>query len=181
MNRSLLNSWRTAIVAVSVPLACCSPARAQLVAKARVFSPLPSLAQVRVRGLREVLGVLEPQISGTEERRRPTLEALDVTTLITPVCLANEGNTFVVSGQGGVPLDPSLRLRGERVWVDTTIVDLPDPTPVTANTRSQTPTSEATGWVRQSDAVELVSDSGSRLVLPGSVCGALRSPLSNLE
>jgi hypothetical protein len=169
------------MVAVSVSLAGCFPARAQLVAEARVFSSFPSLAQVRVRGLREVLGVLEPQISGTGERRQPTLEALDVSTLITPVCLANEGNTFVVTGQGGVPLDPSLQLRGDRIWVDTTIVDLPDPTPVTANTRSQPPTPEATGWVRQSGAVELVSDSGSRLVLPGSVCGALRSPVLNLH
>jgi filamentous hemagglutinin family protein len=80
-------------------------------------------------------------------------------------CAANQGSSFVVTGRGGVPLNPMEQVRSDRPWTDTRdlsalragapTVPAPAPTDLTA-----APLVQATGWRRnpQTGKVELYAD-----------------------
>ncbi|MBD1887772.1 filamentous hemagglutinin N-terminal domain-containing protein [Coleofasciculus sp. FACHB-SPT9] len=86
----------------------------------------------------------------------------DISKQISQGCLASRGNSFVVTGRGGLPADPNETLLGSTVWRDLRLprgnTSLPVPVSKTASAR--TPIVEATGWVKNSNGeVELVSKS----------------------
>lgn len=114
-------------------------------------------------GVDGAVQILEPQFPASVGLNSLTAEAIDPTTQVTPVCAADEGNTFVISGRNGIAPDPTTVLRGQRVWTDVTLVELPDaPAPdasarATANPPASRPLQEATGWVERDGTVELMS------------------------
>ncbi|HEY9611746.1 S-layer family protein [Allocoleopsis sp.] len=91
-------------------------------------------------------------------------EVVGATGLVTTGCSVDTGSSFVVTGRGGLPEDPTQALRGQTVWRDLRpprVVgreniqgrgrDLP-------MTHPQSPLVEATGWVRNANGqVELVA------------------------
>nr|WP_242040524.1 filamentous hemagglutinin N-terminal domain-containing protein [Coleofasciculus sp. FACHB-1120] len=86
----------------------------------------------------------------------------DISDQIAQGCSASRGNSFVVTGRGGLPADPNETLLGSTVWRDLRPrggnASVPAPIPKIASAR--TPMVEATGWVKNSDGeVELVAKS----------------------
>ncbi len=89
-------------------------------------------------------------------------------------CPANEGNSFAITGRGGLPENPTGTLRGRSVWQDLRFASsttgteeqdtLPKPQPLeqnqqpTTNDQQPSPLAEAKGWVINTDGqVELVT------------------------
>ncbi|MFB2918142.1 filamentous hemagglutinin N-terminal domain-containing protein [Aerosakkonema funiforme] len=78
---------------------------------------------------------LGPQFSGVVEINTPNIDPSaglvelsanfeDVSRSIVSSCAASEGNSFTVTGNGGLPDDPSQTLRGRSVWRDLRSVQL---------------------------------------------------------
>ncbi|MEI2580294.1 two-partner secretion domain-containing protein [Scytonema sp. PRP1] len=82
----------------------------------------------------------------------------DLSRLIATRCPANEGNSFVITGRGGLPPTPEQELDDDAEWQDrrrltvgqhTPQMPTPQtPTTRTPNPKSYTPIIEATGWQR---------------------------------
>lgn len=100
--------------------------------------------------------------------------------LVVSRCAA-AGSSFVVTGRGGLPPDPTQPFRGEVIWRD--FQDFTDPTaeetgvlnPSIGEERSQNspfiPLTEATGWTIAPDGkISLVSSQSAAAVLPQSEC-----------
>ncbi|MGB5900544.1 MAG: S-layer family protein [Geitlerinemataceae cyanobacterium] len=122
---------------------------------------------------------LGPQFNGVVEIQNPdtdtssglvelTQNPIDSTDRIVRGCAAGRGNTFTITGRGGLSDDPTAPLRDTTSWSDTrdwrqigeqvATVDLPR-LPLTDDSRLV----EATAWVRHADGtVELVAQ------VPGS-------------
>ncbi len=82
-------------------------------------------------------------------------EVVDASDEIAQGCPAAEGNSFVVTGRGGLPPTPEQQLDDDAEWLDrrrlTVAQQTPHPTSHTprdriSNARSHTPIIEATGW-----------------------------------
>ncbi|RMG15745.1 MAG: S-layer family protein, partial [Cyanobacteria bacterium J055] len=100
-------------------------------------------------------------------------ETIDPSDRILSGCAAAEGNSFTITGRGGLPADPTGTLQAQTVWEDWRNVAadaelrgelVPNPPPPKPQTRRELV--EATGWrVRQDGVVELVA---SRPIAPQS-------------
>jgi filamentous hemagglutinin family protein len=106
---------------------------------------------------------------------------------ITADCRTNIRNSFVVTGRGGLPEDPSQTLRGRTIWQDLRLTSqtnrvgeqerIPQSQPTT-NNQQPTPLVEATGWVTTANGqVELVDHTPEvtprALSLTPASCGGL--------
>ncbi|MGC9504538.1 filamentous hemagglutinin N-terminal domain-containing protein [Baaleninema sp.] len=70
-------------------------------------------------GVDGVVEVTEPALDTSAAVLTLTSEPVDPATQVVSVCTAAaEGNTFVVTGRGGLPEDPTHLRRGQTVWVD---------------------------------------------------------------
>ena len=117
---------------------------------------------------------LGPLFSGIVEINTPDAEpasglvtlpanTIDPSQKIASGCAAAGGNTFTVTGRGGLPEDPTARLRGRAVWWDGrdlyqigNLASLPLQNPSQAQPKPIL--QEATGWVVRPDGqVELVA------------------------
>lgn len=121
---------------------------------------------------------LGPQFNGVVEIQTPdtdssglvefTQETIDPSDRIVRGCAAQQGNTFTMTGRGGVPDDPTSPLRDTISWSDVRDWRQLGEEVVTAKIQTSSPTDhhplvEATGWVRHADGrVELVAQ------VPGS-------------
>uniref|UniRef100_UPI0009379883 beta strand repeat-containing protein n=1 Tax=Scytonema sp. HK-05 TaxID=1137095 RepID=UPI0009379883 len=91
-------------------------------------------------------------------------EFVDPSRLIATGCPANEGNSFIITGRGGLPPTPEQELDDDAEWEDRRRLTVPQQTPqqltphsrnidtpnrsqeLTAKPKSYTPIIEATGW-----------------------------------
>lgn len=99
----------------------------------------------------------------------------DPTELIAIGCAAERQNSFVVTGRGGLPEDPTQMLRGRTVWQDLRLLsgsggeesETRERQAVTnSQTTSHSPIVEATGWTLNADGqVELIAQ-GPNVALP---------------
>ncbi|MGA7938078.1 MAG: S-layer family protein, partial [Kovacikia sp.] len=123
---------------------------------------------------------LGPLFSGTVEIRTPDTdptrgltqfpsELVDASNRIAAACERSQGNTFVVTGRGGLPEDASQPLRGGSVWSDLRLSALPTqngpsavaPVPKSVSQPSvAAPIVEAQGWV---------TDANGQITLVGQV------------
>jgi large exoprotein involved in heme utilization and adhesion len=92
------------------------------------------------------------------------VEVVDVTGLVATGCSADSGSSFVVTGRGGLPEDPTQTLRGQTVWRDLRPLRVVGGENFQGRRRelpmanAQSPLVEATGWVRNANGeVELVA------------------------
>ena len=104
-------------------------------------------------------------------------ELADASDQVVVGCAAAEGNSFTVTGRGGLPEDPTATIRGQTVWRD--LQDFSDgsegantskPTPQARlqdreesdRTSSSSPIVEATGWVKDENGhVTLVASTAN--------------------
>lgn len=115
-------------------------------------------------GIDGVVSIAERQEATHVELFATTSELTDPTTQIISACVASDGNTFVVTGNGGLPTDPTDRLSTPAIWTDMRLGELPTETVARdPNTRLESlqrlPTPiEASGWAVNADGtVELVA------------------------
>lgn len=92
------------------------------------------------------------------------IEVVDVTGLVATGCAADRGSSFVMTGRGGLPEDPTQALRGQTVWRDLRPSRMVGGENIQrrhrelATTHHQSPLVEATGWVKNAKGeVELVA------------------------
>ncbi|GAP94799.1 two-partner secretion domain-containing protein [Leptolyngbya sp. NIES-2104] len=106
-------------------------------------------------GLSSITASSQFGISGTITLNQPDVdpnrglvqlptELQDTSGLIASTCPADEGNSFAITGRGGIPEDPRQPLMGDSVWLDDRATAqpqsiIPNPTPQIV---------EAQGWIR---------------------------------
>ncbi|WGV25573.1 S-layer family protein [Halotia branconii] len=91
-------------------------------------------------------------------------------------CADTSGSSFVATGRGGIPQNPSQDVRKDRTWSDTRNLNAyRQNKPVTAFiSKSPTTTIQATGWRRNAQGkVELVADNSSTQVQTSLTCAAV--------
>ncbi|MCC5627580.1 S-layer family protein [Nostoc sphaeroides CHAB 2801] len=104
------------------------------------------------------------------------VELTDLSKLIATGCSSNTGSSFVATGRGGVPQNPTQEISSDRTWSD--IRDL-STYRKTGNTTAQIPTSpealvQATSWHRNElGKIELVSDKSPRYLQQPLTCAAI--------
>lgn len=106
---------------------------------------------------------LGPQFSGTVQINAPDVDPnrglvqlpanlIDASNQIAAVCEQTEGNSFVVTGRGGLPEAPTQLLRGETIWEDLRISEMEHRGSASETSRSVQPNLnenrlvEAQGW-----------------------------------
>ncbi|HAX74459.1 MAG TPA: filamentous hemagglutinin, partial [Cyanobacteria bacterium UBA11372] len=111
-------------------------------------------------GLSGIVAITNPQVETRSFLVELPQNLVDPSQQITNGCAANGGNTFSITGRGGLPENPSSALLGRAVWWDNR--DLSNVSQ-TAQKLPQTETTplivEATGWrINAQGQVELVAD-----------------------
>ncbi|HAX78900.1 MAG TPA: filamentous hemagglutinin, partial [Cyanobacteria bacterium UBA11372] len=115
---------------------------------------------------------LGPQFSGTVTINTPDVDAAaglvelpdnvpDQSNQINVGCAATRGNSFTITGRGGLPESPTTPLRGRAIWRDVRNAAIATPTANTSSKKSHPPVQlvEATGWiVNNLGQVELVAN-----------------------
>jgi filamentous hemagglutinin family protein len=127
-----------------------------------------SLSDITASSTLGINGVIEINQLGVDPTAQlvelPT-EFINATQLVATGCAADSGSSFIITGRGGLPDDPTQTLRGRTVWRDLRTVESEGDVPTTSQ-RSQASTSnsaaaivEATGWVMDADGrVKLVAN-----------------------
>jgi large exoprotein involved in heme utilization and adhesion len=120
---------------------------------------LTPLSDITATGATSALpGSIDVTTAGTDPASGlvalPT-DVVDASGLIAQGCPANEGNSFVVSGRGGLPPTPEQQLDDDADWQDRRRLTIPqqtasdspsDRTPLRTATTAAPPLVEATGW-----------------------------------
>ncbi|MBP0006733.1 MAG: filamentous hemagglutinin N-terminal domain-containing protein [Cyanobacteria bacterium SBC] len=142
-------------------------------------------------GVDGIVTVTEPEVDTSSALVSLSDDPIDPATQIVSTCAISEENTFIVTGNGGLPPDPTDTLRGQTVWIDLRDLSAPDPEERSKidlereagrsnEGRSQryTPSSdvtsdfvEANGWrIDANGNVELVSYQSRNVPFLPSVC-----------
>ncbi len=137
--------------------------RSDITATSELGPQFNGTVQIDIRGINPSQGLVElPE------------NVVDSSQQIAIGCTVAGGNSFVITGRGGLPEDPTQTLRGQAVWRDLRLasgttgvqesVKTPQPQPSeqnqqsTNNNQRPTPLVEATAWVINSkEQVELVA------------------------
>ncbi|MDF5720283.1 MAG: filamentous hemagglutinin N-terminal domain-containing protein [Rhizonema sp. PD37] len=122
--------------------------------------PTPS-SDITATGATDALGgtidVTTAEINPTSGLVELPINAVDLSRLIAQGCPANQGNSFVITGRGGLPPTPEQQLDDDADWQDRRLltVDPPHPnstshsrTTHTPKPKPYTPIISATGWQR---------------------------------
>jgi filamentous hemagglutinin family protein len=107
-----------------------------------------------------VVQIIDPNVDRTISAVVLPSQVVDVSNQIVAGCPADEGNTFVVTGRGGLPENPSQTLQGRSIWQDLRALEGENDSVETRDRSSQQTSkiTEAQGWVQSSDGkVHLVS------------------------
>ncbi|MBE9042432.1 S-layer family protein, partial [Oscillatoriales cyanobacterium LEGE 11467] len=112
--------------------------------------------------------ILTPDIDAAAGLVELASNTTDPTDRVVTGCAAASGSSFVSTGRGGLPEDPTATIRGQTLWEDVRTVapEIPEarsnltPVPSSPSMATQPPKAivEATGWiVREDGKVELVA------------------------
>ncbi|MBE9011680.1 S-layer family protein, partial [Pseudanabaenaceae cyanobacterium LEGE 13415] len=127
----------------------------------------------RETGLSDITASSEFGISGTITLNTPDVdsspgivslptEIQDTSQLIASTCPADEGNSFAITGRGGLPQDPRQPLMSDSVWLDDRSprqAALSPSSPGETNPSANPATEEAQGWIKQPDgSIHLVAN-----------------------
>lgn len=128
-------------------------------------SPNSAITASSQLGLSGTITISTPEVYGSTGLVELTSTPIDPNHQVIVGCSAAHGNSFTVTGRGGLPENPTTTIRGQTIWRD-----LQDYSTATesANTSDQNPPPsnaqiiEATGWViNDLGQVELVAQSPS--------------------
>lgn len=150
-----------------------------------------SLSEINASSETGIAGMVEistPEADTTSALVELPEEVSDKSDRIIVGCAAASGNSFTITGRGGLPEDPSATIRGQTIWLD-----LQDWSVASTNSRRNISVSleqvesekqvrqivQATGWiVNQEGQIELVAalpnDGESRLI-PSRECSQISS------
>ncbi|MBP0002429.1 MAG: S-layer family protein [Cyanobacteria bacterium SBC] len=126
-------------------------------------SHITASSQLGIDGL---VTINEPEIDTSSALVQLSSDPIDPTTQIVSVCGIARDNSFTITGNGGLPPDPTRVLRGQDIWIDMRLSEIRELSfPVETNSREEEknshdpePIVEATGWHRREDGtVELVN------------------------
>ncbi|MBO9998956.1 MAG: filamentous hemagglutinin N-terminal domain-containing protein [Cyanobacteria bacterium SID2] len=126
-------------------------------------------------GIDGAIEIVEPDVDSTVGLIQLSQETLDLANQIDRGCANYRGDTFIVSGRGGLPENPTEMLRGTGSWSWVDLRDRLDSDEASLSTESPRalpeieeipePVVEVTGWVRHDDGtVELVAGFPSSVV-----------------
>ncbi|MGC9503592.1 filamentous hemagglutinin N-terminal domain-containing protein [Baaleninema sp.] len=126
-------------------------------------SNITASSQLGVDGLVEIT---QPQIDTSSALMQLSAEPIDSTTQVVSACTAAQTNSFVVTGNGGLPPDPTDTLRRQTVWVDMTLTEMEFYGNRSGSKSSGSPhrfetevLTEAIAWQRDADGtVELIGN-----------------------
>jgi large exoprotein involved in heme utilization and adhesion len=116
-------------------------------------------------GVSGIVAINNPEVNTSEGLVELNTTPIDPTNQVIVGCAAALGNSFIVTGRGGLPEDPSTTIRGQTIWRDLQDFSPATETGNTSHQNSQLKKSnppvqiiEATGWVINSlGQVELVA------------------------
>ncbi|MDC0833007.1 S-layer family protein [Geitlerinema sp. CS-897] len=130
-------------------------------------SHITASSQLGIDGL---VTVTEPEIDTSSALVQLTSEPIDLAMQVVSACDVAAENTFVVTGNGGLPPNPMETLRGQTVWEDLRLTEIHDRSvedrSLSPERESATPTQlvEASDWqIREDGTVELVSTPQNRV------------------
>ncbi len=125
-------------------------------------------------GLSGTITINNPDVDPTYGLIKLPENITDPTQQIITGCAANQGNSFTVTGRGGLPPDPTSVIRSTTVWQDWRDISLigdNEPASFSPSSATRTPSAnrpdeiiEATGWVITANGkVELIGDAAKRI------------------
>ncbi|MBP0001081.1 MAG: S-layer family protein [Cyanobacteria bacterium SID2] len=127
-------------------------------------SHITASSQLGIDGL---VTISQPEIDTSAAFVQLNSDPIDPTTQIVSACGVAHENSFIVTGNGGLPPDPTDVLRGQNIWVDMRLLEIRElnrsieDNPTEEENSSfvePTPLVEATGWdVKADGTVELVA------------------------
>ncbi|MGG6264539.1 filamentous hemagglutinin N-terminal domain-containing protein [Leptolyngbya sp. AN03gr2] len=121
-------------------------------------------------GISGTITLNTPDVDPSQGLVQLPTELQDTSGLIASTCPADEGNSFAITGRGGLPEDPRQPLMSDRVWLD-------DRATTSALPPQSMPTIvEAQGWVRdRNGTVTLVANYPSSAIpaSPSLLCALL--------
>jgi large exoprotein involved in heme utilization and adhesion len=111
------------------------------------------------------------------------VELIDPSQQIGTRCADTSGSSFIATGRGGIPQNPTQEVRSDRTWSDirdisayrkTNTVTVTTPTPALTASENLI---QATGWRRNAQGkVELVADNSSAQAQPALSCAVVPIP-----
>lgn len=137
----------------------------QITTQGLFVAPNSAITASSRRGIDGLVRIISPDINPNSAIVELPINVDDSTKQITTGCAADRGNKFVITGQGGLPANPTQPLENQSAWQDLRFLDKLDTrvaasTPENLNEISgrQTPLVEATSWqINRSGEVELVA------------------------
>jgi filamentous hemagglutinin family protein len=117
------------------------------------LTPLSDITASSTLGINGVIEINQLGVDPTAQLVELPTEFINATELVATGCAADAGSSFIITGRGGLPDDPTQTLRGRTVWRDLRTVegegDVPTPSPRSQASTSNSPTAivEASGWV----------------------------------
>jgi filamentous hemagglutinin family protein len=130
------------------------------------IAPNSAITASSRRGIDGLVRIISPDINPSSAIVELPINITDSRKQITTGCAADLGNKFVITGQGGLPANPTQPLENQSAWqdwrflnnVNTRIATSP-PENLSAIRGRKTPLVEATNWqINRSGEVELVAE-----------------------
>ncbi|WP_017659369.1 beta strand repeat-containing protein [Baaleninema simplex] len=137
------------------------------------LSPESEITASSQLGVDGIVEITNPEIDTNAAFVQLSSNPIDPATQMVSACDVAAENTFVVTGNGGLPPDPTEVLHGRTVWEDIRLTEIRDSSveseneersPATELDSSQLPLVEATGWQWRNDGtIELVAAPQNRM------------------
>lgn len=137
----------------------------QITTQGLFVAPDSAITASSRQGIDGLVRIITPDINPNSAIVELPMNVNDSSKQITTGCAADRGNKFVITGQGGLPANPTQPLENQSAWQDwrflnqvETRVAASMPEDGSENSRRQTPLVEATSWqINRSGEVELVA------------------------
>jgi len=96
----------------------------RLTAEGIFFSPNSAITASSQLGIDGLIDITEPEVDTSSALVQLSSELIDPATQVVSDCQVAVENTFIVTGNGGLPPDPTGVLRGQDIWVDTRLTEI---------------------------------------------------------
>ncbi|PPT07327.1 Putative hemagglutinin-related protein [Geitlerinema sp. FC II] len=139
----------------------------EIVTRGLFVAPDSQITASSQLGVEGIVTVTQPEIDTSSALVQLSSNPIDPATQVVSACDVAAENTFVVTGNGGLPPDPTEVLHDRTVWEDVRLTEIQpssvesgneERSPSTELDSSQLPLVEATGWQRRDDGtIALIS------------------------
>jgi large exoprotein involved in heme utilization and adhesion len=141
----------------------------QITTQGLFVAPNSAITASSRQGIDGLVRIISPDINPSSAIVELPINVNDSGKQITTGCAADRGNKFVITGQGGLPANPTQPLETQSAWQDWRFLDKVEARVATSTAENsseidgrQTPLVEATSWqINRSGEVELVAQTPS--------------------